>query len=200
MAEPGAIQVQGVSAEEHRLVLGLRAASPEAVRELCDRFGPKLHWFAAARLSGDAQTAEEVMVETLADAARNIRRFDPRRSTLSAWLYGIVRRKLQGELRKRRWRKSVPLSAQVPFDEVTNTASGPDLAEALTSRLEAQRQIAVVAQALSGLEFEVLVLSCIDQLSAREIGQAVGRSERAIHSLLHRARQKARERLMTDEA
>jgi RNA polymerase sigma-70 factor (ECF subfamily) len=200
MVEPEAIGLHGAPAEEHRLLLGLQEASPEAVRELCDRFGPKLHWFAAARLFGDAQTAEEVVVEALADAARNIRQFNPRKSTLSAWLYGIARRKIRGELRKQRWRKSVPPSAQVPLDEATDTADGRDLAEALTSRLEAQRQVAAVAQALSDLEFEVLTLSCIDQLSAREIGQAVGRSERAIHSLLHRARQKARERLANDEA
>jgi len=198
MAEPEVMRVQGVAAlaEEQRLVLGLREASPEAVRELCDRFGPKLHWYAAARLLGDAQTAEDVMVEALADAARNIRQFNSRRSTLSAWLYGITRRKLRGEMRRQRRMKSVPVSAQVPLESLSELPDQQDMA----ARLEAKQQVRALAQALGELEFEVLVLNCIDQLSAREIGRAVGRSERAIHSILHRARQKARERLMRDEA
>jgi len=43
------------------------------------------------------------------------------------------------------------------------------------------------------------VLSCVEKLSAREIGQVIGRSERAVHSILHRARTKAREGLVGDE-
>jgi DNA-directed RNA polymerase specialized sigma24 family protein len=45
----------------------------------------------------------------------------------------------------------------------------------------------------------VLVLSSIEELSVKEIGRVVGRSERAVHSLLHRAKAKARERLADHE-
>jgi len=39
----------------------------------------------------------------------------------------------------------------------------------------------------------------VEELSAREVGQVIRRSERAVHSILHRARKKARERLVGDE-
>jgi DNA-directed RNA polymerase specialized sigma24 family protein len=45
---------------------------------------------------------------------------------------------------------------------------------------------------------EVLVLQCVDELSVKDISHVVRRSERAVHSLLYRARQKARERLVQD--
>ncbi len=38
------------------------------------RYGRRLHRFIALRLRGDAATAEDLMVQTLVDAARNIRR------------------------------------------------------------------------------------------------------------------------------
>jgi RNA polymerase sigma-70 factor (ECF subfamily) len=188
-----------MQSEERRLVEGLRAAAPEAVQELSERFGPKLHWFAAARLGGDTHLAEDVMVASLVDAVRHVAGFDPRRATLTAWLYGLARRHIRGELRRQGRRKSVPAAEQVPWTDVTEMPDPGDLAERLTSRLEAQQQVAALAQVLSQVEFEVLVLQCIDELSAREIAHAVGRSERAVHSILHRARRKARERLTRND-
>ena len=180
------------------LVAGLREAAPDAVTRLCERFGPKLNRFAQAWLVGDGPAAEDVTVLALLDAVRNIGKFDPRRSSFSTWLFGIARRKVQDELRRRRRRRSVPASSQVPVDAVAETAADEDMAETLASRVTAQRQVARVAEALSGLEYEVLVLSAAAELSAPEIGRLVGRSERAIHSILHRARNKARERLAHD--
>jgi len=197
-SEPVRGQQAALREAEPRLLRGLRERSPEACKRLCEQFGPRIHRFAAARLLGDGQSAEDVMVQALADATRNIGRFNPRKSTFSAWLYGIVRRKIQGEKRQQSRLKSVPTSAQVPMEGVAELSQGQDMAAGLVARLEAQRQVAVLASVLSDLEMEVLVLHCVDELSAREVGQIVGRSERAIHSILHRARRKARERLASD--
>jgi RNA polymerase sigma-70 factor (ECF subfamily) len=178
---------------------GLLAGTPGAARELCERFGPKLLAFAASRFPDDRPTAEDIMVQSLAKAATNIRLYNPRRSTFAAWLYGIARREIQNELRRRKRMRSVPAAAQTPIAEATDLPDGPDMAALAGERLEAQRQVVGLAAVLSRLEFDVLTLSCIDELSAREIGRVVGRSERAVHSLLHRARTKARERLAHDE-
>jgi RNA polymerase sigma factor (sigma-70 family) len=135
------------------------------------------------------------MTLALVDAFRNIARYDSGRSTFTAWLFGIAARKLHDVVRRRRRLKSVPPFAQVSFDGLREAADGHDLSAEAASRLDAQRQAAALAEVLSDLEFAVLALSAIEELSAREIGHAVGRSERAVHSLLHRARTKARGRL-----
>lgn len=194
----------GVTAElpaqsDEVLLRGLREADSIACSELCRRYGPRLHRFAAARLGWDAALAEDVAIATIADAVRNIRRFNPRRATLAAWLYGIARRHIIRETRRRKHRRSVPESAEVPLEAVSGLPMENDAVARAPSRLDAQRRAAEVEAILSPLEYEVLVLQCIDQLSAREIGQVTGRSERAIHSLLHRARTKARERLVRDD-
>ena len=199
MAEADAVQPHGRTEDlEAALVRRLREGAPEAHAALYDRFAPGLHRFAASRLHGDAQLAEDIVVQTFVDAVRNISRFDPRQSTLAAWLYGIARRQVQMERRRQGRLKSVPAAAQVPVDTVSEVADERDLASDLAARLDAQRQVAALSRVLSDLEMEALVLQCVDRFSAREIGQVVGRSERAVHSLLHRARRKARERLAQD--
>jgi RNA polymerase sigma-70 factor (ECF subfamily) len=184
---------------EEALVRGLRERDARACSELCQRFAPKLHRFAAARLGWASGLAEDIAIQALADAVRNIRQYTPRRSTFGVWLYGIARRQIVGEARRQRRLKSVPAGAEVSLASVGEAAAQDNPTARVLRRLDAQRQMAQVAAVLSDIEYEVLVLSCIDQLSAREIAQVVRRSERAVHSLLHRAKQKARERLKRDE-
>jgi RNA polymerase sigma-70 factor (ECF subfamily) len=173
----------------------LRRPEADAHADLCDRFGAALHGFAAQRLGGDEELAEDVMVQTLVDVVRNIRRFDPARGTLASWVFGIARRKIQGERRKLLRAKSIPRSAQTSLDEMREVSSGEDLSVGVAARLHAERAAAAIAQVLSEAEMEVLILHCVDGFSVREIGRIVGRSAKAVDSLLHRAKRKAREEL-----
>jgi RNA polymerase sigma-70 factor (ECF subfamily) len=183
---------------EARLLAGLRERRPEACAELYERASPGILRFAISRL-GDVGTAEDVVVETMADAVRDLQRFNPRRSSLATWVLGIARRRVNLEIRRLKRRKSVPESAQVPPESVLEVSDGSDLAASAADRLDARRKVAALRSLLSDAEMEVLVLSCVEELSAREIGQVIGRSERAVHSILHRAKAKARERLVGDE-
>lgn len=180
------------------LVRGLREAEPQAQAELCERFGPRLHRYLVHRLGQRDDVAEDLMVQTLVDAARNASRYDARKATFLAWLLGIARRQAQLELRRRLQGRSVPAAAQTTLESLAEQSAPGDVAEAVTSRIEAKRQISKLVGYLSEIELEVLTLRCLQQLSVKEIGQVLGRSERAIDSLLHRAKQKARERLADD--
>jgi RNA polymerase sigma-70 factor (ECF subfamily) len=181
-----------------RLVRGLRAGDSAAHAELCARFGRRLHRCVAALLGPRGEAAEDLMVEALVEAARNIGRFDGRKGTFTTWLFGIARRQVQLELRRQRQRKSVPDSVQAPLDSLSEQPHPQDLAEATAARLQAERQVAKLVGYLSDTEMEVLVLRCMHELSIREIANVLGRSERAIDSLLDRAKRKARERLAED--
>ena len=58
--------------------------------------------------------------------------------------------------------------------------------------------MARLRELLSEAKLEVLLLFSVERLSEREIAQVVQRSERAVRSLLHQAKQKAREALSAD--
>jgi RNA polymerase sigma-70 factor (ECF subfamily) len=139
-----------------------------------------------------------VVVETLVEALRDLRRFDPRRASLSAWLFGLARRRVLQEIRRQRRRKSIPPWAQVPLESMHEERAQGGLAEGVANRLEAQRAVAALRPLLSDVEMEALVLSAVAELTVAEIAHTLGRSGRAVHSILHRARSKARERLARD--
>ena len=131
--------------EEERFLQRVREGEAAALEQFWQRFGARITAYAATRLAGDEELAEEVMVQTLAAAVRSIASFDVRRSSLSAWVYGVARRTIGLELRKQRKRSSVPAAAKVAFDETIGQQAEQDL----TARLEAQRQVRALAAALS---------------------------------------------------
>ena len=83
------------------LVRGLCEQRAEAHAQLYDRYAVGVHRFAMARL-GDEQAAEDVVVETMVEVARDIRRFDSRKASLAAWVLGIARRRVQRRSAARR--------------------------------------------------------------------------------------------------
>ncbi len=198
-SEASAVRSAMADESDSALAKGLMAGLPQAAGELYDRFGPKLLVFALACFPEDRQLAEDIVVQSLAHAARHIKRFDHRRSALVTWLYTIARQQIRDEVRLRKRLKSVPSSAQTPIEDAAAIPGDQDVASAVAARVDAQRLLLRLAAELSAIEFDVLILSSVDMLSAKEIGRVVGRSERAVHSLLHRAKTKARERLARDE-
>jgi RNA polymerase sigma-70 factor (ECF subfamily) len=180
------------------LVRRLQNGDGAAQAELCRRFGPVIHRFATARLAGNRDLAEDIMVEVLVDGVRNFRRFDPRKATLSAWLHGIARHRLQRARRKQRRSTSVPDSALVPLDSLQELVLAPDPASLLAERLATRQQVSRLTRVLTDVEMEVVVLRCLGEFPTKEIARIVGRSERATESLLLRAKQKAREELGKD--
>jgi len=185
--------------DDGHLAAGLRAGERWAHAELCRRLGPPVHRFIWNRLSGDEQTAEDLMIQTLADAARNIGHYDERKASLRAWVFGIARRQILLERRRRARRKAVPEEAKVPLSQVSEMAAQLNLADSAAARLDARRQVAELAACLSDAEMEALKLHHVYGFSVEEVAHITSRSRRAADSLLHRARQKARERLARDE-
>ncbi len=188
------------SGADEQLWQRLKRRDEEAYGTLWRRFGPGLRRYALARLGGDEEGADDVVVQSMAAAIQSIASYNPRRSPLAPWLYGIARRVLIAEVRRQQRRASVPRSAQVTLEAAASLATGGDLASATTAHLEARRKAVLLASYLPAAEMEVLLLHFVEEFSAREIAHIIHRSEQAVYSLLHRATERARERLVQDEA
>jgi RNA polymerase sigma-70 factor, ECF subfamily len=188
-----------ISDEFDDLLTGLRHRQPWAYTTLVERFATPLHGYAAFLLANDSELAEEVVLRALADAVRNIGRFDEKKSALPTWLYAIVRRQALQEQRKAHRKKSVPACVQVSL-ETADTSLEVDTTSGIAGHIDAQRELTKLRRILSAEEMEVLMLHYIDELEVKEIGHILVRSEPAVHSLLHRAKQKARAHLENDHA
>jgi RNA polymerase sigma factor (sigma-70 family) len=132
----------------------------------------------------DRSAAEEVTAAAFERAFRKRGRFDSRRGSARAWLFGIARNAALDELRRRR--RQAELAAD-PADVVTAPVDA--LAEGGTRR-------ATLIAALAGLEpreRELVAMKFFAGLSNAEIAAVLGISESNAGSKLHRVITKLRE-------
>jgi len=168
------------------LVLLAQAGSREALDRLAARWSPKLLVF-AARSTGNAEVAKDVVQETWESALRNLRRLDdPAR--FRAWLYAIAHRKCVDAIRARyraeRGAKIAEAEAMLidrDIDPDAQTAAHLDLAHAL-KHLPSEQRTAVAL--LYG-----------EDMSVAEIAAVTGVPVGTVKSRLAAARQVLRARM-----
>ncbi len=167
------------------LVSRARAGELEAFEELVRRHQQPLFGF-LYRMCGDANTAEELAQAALVRSWEKLNTFRGD-SSFKTWLYRIGANLLFN--RRRGARPEFELSEFLPAsehdqpDESYHQKRREELVQAALNQLPADQRTA-------------LVLSVYDQMSYREIGQAMGKSVRAVDSLLFRAKANVR-RLLT---
>jgi RNA polymerase sigma factor (sigma-70 family) len=155
----------------------------EDFEALYRRTFPRVYAYAASLLR-DRSAAEEVTAQAFERAYRKRRSYRPRRGTVDAWLFGIVRNAALDELRRRRRRAD--LEAE-PADLVTGGAE---------ERVEGAIRRQAVLAALAGLEprdRELVALKFAGGLGNAEIARVLGVSESNAGTRLHRVLTKLRE-------
>jgi RNA polymerase sigma-70 factor (ECF subfamily) len=139
----------------------------------------------AATLLRDAGAAEDVTAQAFERAYRKRGRYDARRGSPRAWLFGIARNAALDELRRRKR----AAGAEIPAPPA---APGPDeLAEQAAQREAVHRALA----RLGARDREVIALRYHAELSTAELAAVLGVSASNAGTLLHRAMTKLRESL-----
>lgn len=132
----------------------------------------------------DPHVAEDCTEQVFLQALAGLARFTPGGAdgagTFRAWLFRIARNVVANERRRSRRHPTSPLDAELPL------ASPDDPAEAAVRRDEAARAWAAVAR-LPDDRRRALILRVVEEMSPREIGVVLGRSEGAVRVLVHRA-------------
>lgn len=149
---------------------------------------PQLYRFFFAYTRGDVALAEDLVQETFVSAISSHHRFNPKRAGFRTWLWTIARRRLSDALRQRS--RGGPI---VPFEQIEHALahvidSNP-LADEMLSRQETGLRIGGVLNSLSEAHQSLLRQKYFDDRSVREIAEAMGKTEKAVESLLTRARE-----------
>jgi RNA polymerase sigma-70 factor (ECF subfamily) len=166
------------------LIAAARAGDRRAIDELLARYEERIYRF-GLRMCGDAESAREVLQETMIAAFRNLPGFRGQAS-LSTWLYQIARSFCIKERRGVRPTTALDteLADQAPTPE--DHAHARRIGEALS---------AAIAE-LPPEQREVLVLRDVEGLTAEEAADVVGIEVGALKSRLHRARMALRAKLV----
>lgn len=128
--------------------------------------------------------AEELLQKTVFDAVRGRGSYDPAKGSPEEWIHGIARNNIRLEIRKRTSRPSINGDISSYFDAM-DTKLLPD------EVLERQEMTEIVRSALSRLESKekvVLEARYIEELSATDIARQMKMTEKAVYSLLYRAK------------
>jgi RNA polymerase sigma-70 factor (ECF subfamily) len=135
--------------------------------------------------------AEELVQKTVFDAVRGCSSYDPLRGSPGEWILGIARNNIRLEIRKRASRPSTNGDIS-RYLEAIDTKPLPD------EVLEQKETAVLVRSALGRLESKeqtVLRARYIEGLLSRDIARQIGITEKAVHSLLYRARISLRKEL-----
>ena len=164
---------------------------PRAFEALYRKYVAQVYSFSVYE-TRDRSVAEDVTEQVFLRALAALPRFreqgEGTQSTFRAWLFTIARHTLSNERRNRRRHPVVSLDAAALIP------AGRDPADVTVERAELERAWAAVG-ALPDDRRQAVVLRLVNELSAREIGEIMGKTEGAVRVLIHRGLTTVRARM-----
>jgi RNA polymerase sigma-70 factor (ECF subfamily) len=178
--------------EEQALVHELVRMDDGAWERFCKEYSAPLLGFVQLCFGCGRETSEEIVQMVFIRCVRSIRTFDPSRGRLFQWLKAVARNEAHTALSGRGGgRADMPLSA-VPESVLSQLAAAINhrpLPEELLARKDTQVLIRECLAELNTRYRQVLLSKYVDGLKVAEIAARQGESEKAVESLLSRARE-----------
>ena len=171
--------------------LEIQTGSPDVWREVLTRTIPQLYGMFIRR-GVHAALAEELTQKTIFDAIRRFETYESSKGTPEQWLFTIGKNNLALEMRNRQ-NHAKSDSDLLKYLEAMDSAPLPD---EVLERKETAKLVRTALSQLDAKEQAVLKAKYLKDKSARQIGNFMKISEKAVHSLLYRARISLREKLI----
>lgn len=167
---------------EHTLIAKAIRRDPEAFSQLYTLYFDRLYRYARLKL-GNASDAEDLTAGVFLSAWRSIDRFSPKSDTsFAGWLFRLAHNALVD--RYRRTREHVSLDAVEQSSVEIRSDVNPE------SVLEWRMTLSELHMALVSLteeQREVVLLRFVEGLSAREVGDIMGKQEGTVRGMQFRA-------------
>lgn len=158
----------------------MSASSIPSFQAIYATYFSRVYRYCLRRVS-NPQEAEDLTAEIFTRVLTNLSTY--RGGSLPAWLFRIAHNAVVNHLRSRH--------TTVPIDEQPDYGAPGDVLEDLID-IEKREQVARLVAGLPDETREVLALKISGGLSAREIGQVLGKSEGAVRVMVHRVVQQLR--------
>jgi RNA polymerase sigma factor (sigma-70 family) len=169
---------------------GFAEGNAEIWRDFISQQIPRLYGLFMKRWPNPS-LAEELVQKTMLDAVRGRSSYDPCKGGPEEWILGIARNNINLEARNRASRPS-------PNGDIGRYFAAIDNQPLPDEVLERQETTLIVRSAMSRLEAKeqaVLKAKYIEGLEARDISRQMNVTEKAVHSMLYRARISLRQEL-----
>jgi RNA polymerase sigma-70 factor (ECF subfamily) len=188
--------------QDRRLVAGLQAGDQAAVRELAERYGPRIQQLAMRHMK-NREDAEEVTQDVLLKVHRKIDAFRGD-AALSSWIYRITFNTAMSRLRQNRAARAAAqerdrVEALLETGEQVRTlAEPPDwsrMPDEHVMRAQLREALAAAVAELPEIYRAPVVLRDIEGLTTEEASSRLKVKDQTLKSRLHRGRLMLREKL-----
>lgn len=171
--------------DERELLRRCRAGEPEAYHILFERYH-RPAWRLAYAITGDPALADDATQEAFIQAFRSIRNIRDG-SPFGPWFYAVVANQARRTVRRRWWRRVLPL---------VDAQTAPDVrADAELSRAEHRNDVWEAVRALP-VDLRLLVaLRYVMDWKEEDVAATLGLPVGTVKSRLHRARRLLQQRL-----
>ena len=168
----------------------LERRDPAAWDEFYRQHLREVYGFVFRLVQGDQPVAEDLFQEIWLQALDGIGQFDPRRGELRGWLFGIARRRVAFYWRQQMRRKGLPGGERTA--DGTEEVDGAILPDRAVEQLEEESVVQASLLMLHPDCRRVLTAKYVEGLSVEQIASRIGKSSKAVESLLSRSRSKLR--------
>lgn len=180
-----------VDLPETELIKALQRGENLAYEQLVRQYSPRMLAIARRFLGAEAE-AQDCVQEAFLGAFKAVQRFEERAS-LGTWLHRITVNAALAKLRKRPPQANESIDHLLPqFGKngarLDATAPAPGSIEELLEQKQVRARVAAKIGELPELYRTVLLLRDVEGLDTREVAAALGVSEEAVKTRLHRAR------------
>jgi RNA polymerase sigma-70 factor (ECF subfamily) len=166
---------------DEALAAEMARGDAEALASLYDRYEAPAFRF-LVRMTGDRETARDLVQETFTRAWTMARMFDPERGRFKAWLFTIALNLTRNEMSKKRYR-----TIHVPAEAADGQVTSGDGPEARLDEAATRRRVREALAGLPPLMREVVVLKVDQQLKFSEIAAMTQTPEGTLKARFHRA-------------
>ena len=181
-----------------QLLRSMQMGDSAAWQELYQRYLPTA-WRFARQLVGDHQVAEDLVAESLLALCRKASDLDPESTKLFGWLRGVIRHKAMDHHRAKA-RGNAAMDQRAGIQNVLegdkHQANRPS---ANLERSEQASDVVAVLETLDETKRQCLEWKYLEKLPVREMAARLDLTEKAVESILYRARLEFRERFERQE-
>ena len=177
----------------HRLSKGDTAA----IEELYGLYFDRIYSMVYNQVGRNHDSAEEVVQETWLAVIKSAKKFKGKSSPYT-WICSIAAHKIT-DYQRRAYRDNAMLqkpSNNPEIPELELIDSGP-LPDELVEKEETKEVVRRALDSLPSHYQQVLILKYIDEMSAKEVGEVLGKSAKSVESLLDRAKLALRNEIIT---
>lgn len=183
--------MQNLADEE--LMLNYQNGDALAMDELLRRYKNPIYRF-AYRLSQNYTEAQDIAQEVFLRIHQCRNSYKPC-GKFSTWIFSIAHNLYVSQLRKKRWLVCWPRKKDDPDEVLDFASSGPSPQEVVVND-ELSKVLKDCIQGLPFLQKEALILREYEKLNYEEIAKILNKSLGTIKTLLHRARQNLKIKLL----